>query len=140
MRRLTDHDRIREPLCKVDLTDINVHRLHEAFSPPVAVYGHDYQRLETLGDRVLQLATTVWLYQEFPHKHEGLLSPMRANSVCNKFLRNRANAAGLGSVMCMESVMIAKWQPPYAHERIPETGTMKRPVKRKWMQDCLEGK
>lgn len=130
---MTDYDRLQNPPASLDVADVDLLRLHEALSPPAAVYGHDYQRLETLGDRVLQLATTVYLYQEYPFKHEGLLSPLRAHSVCNRFLRNKAQAAGLGSLMCMESVMIAKWSPPYAHDN------SKRTVKRKWMQDCLEG-
>jgi endoribonuclease Dicer len=130
---MTDYDRLRNPPVLLDIRDVDWTRLHEALSPPAAVYGHDYQRLETLGDRVLQLATTVYLYQEYPYKHEGLLSPLRANSVCNKFLRNKAQAAGLGSIMCMEPVMIAKWCPPYAKD------PSKRSVNRKWMQDCLEG-
>jgi dsRNA-specific ribonuclease len=75
----------------------------------------------------------VFLYQEYPFKHEGLLSPLRAHSVCNRFLRNKAHIAGLGSMMCMESVMIAKWKPPYTHDPVTRT------VNRKWMQDCLEG-
>lgn len=130
---MTDYDRLQHPPYSIGTDQVDLSRLHEALSPPAAVYGHDYQRLETLGDRVLQLATTVFLYQEYPFKHEGLLSPLRANSVCNRFLRNKAHAAGMGSIMCMESVMIAKWNPPYTHD--PKTRT----VKRKWMQDCLEG-
>jgi endoribonuclease Dicer len=139
MRYITDYDRLRIGTSGLDVGEVELSRLHEALSPPAANYGHDYQRLETLGDRVLQLATTVYLYQEYPHKHEGLLSPLRANSVCNRFLRNKAHAAGLGSIMCMEPVMIARWDPPYWKEIDEENGMVLRTVKRKWMQDCLEG-
>ena len=37
-------------------------------------YSGDYQRMEFLGDAILQLLTSVYVYQSFPMHHEGHLS------------------------------------------------------------------
>lgn len=55
--------------------------------------GHN-QRLEFLGDTVLQLITTDYLYKHFPYHHEGHLSILRTCVVSNKvasFLRKFFN-------------------------------------------------
>lgn len=41
----------------------------------------DNQRLEFLGDTVLQMLATVWLYETFPTEQEGLLTSRRQNMV-----------------------------------------------------------
>ncbi|KAK0420167.1 hypothetical protein QR680_014549 [Steinernema hermaphroditum] len=46
-------------------------------------HGHN-QRLEFLGDTVLQLVTTDYLYKHFPNHHEGHLSLLRTCLVCNR--------------------------------------------------------
>ncbi|VDN53922.1 unnamed protein product [Dracunculus medinensis] len=46
-------------------------------------FGHN-QRLEFLGDTVLQLITTDYLYKHFPYHHEGHLSILRTCVVSNK--------------------------------------------------------
>lgn len=42
------------------------------------------QRLEFLGDSVLQLVTSEFLYKHFPDHHEGHLSLLRASLVNNR--------------------------------------------------------
>lgn len=62
--------------------------------------GHN-QRLEFLGDTVLQLITTDYLYKHFPYHHEGHLSILRTCLVSNKVsisvLRNMVCHNGLSS-------------------------------------------
>jgi len=68
-----------------------------------ASYGHekrqrvpDNQRLEFLGDAVLQLAVTAELYRRFPVKPEGRLTVLRARLVNRHHLQALALEVGLG--------------------------------------------
>jgi ribonuclease-3 len=68
-----------------------------------ASYGHekrqrlaDNQRLEFLGDAVLQLAVTNELYQRFPEMTEGQLTKFRAQLVNKTHLQGIARELGLG--------------------------------------------
>src|SRR6516162_8371174 len=55
------------------------------------------QRLEFLGDAVLQLALTRELYERFPEFGEGPLTKARAKLVSRRSLAERARQLGLGS-------------------------------------------
>jgi ribonuclease-3 len=86
-------------------------RLGHRFADPLllrqalthASFGHekrqrtpDNQRLEFLGDAVLQLAVTEELYQRFPALPEGRLTVLRARLVNRHHLQAVALALGLG--------------------------------------------
>ena len=45
---------------------------------------HVFQRMEFLGDTVLQLITSEFLYKHFPDHHEGHLSLLRSSLVNNR--------------------------------------------------------
>ncbi|MDO4773166.1 MAG: ribonuclease III [Bacillota bacterium] len=55
-----------------------------------------YERLEFLGDAVLQLAVSELLYQQFPRLQEGVLSKMRSKIVCEDSLYEVAQKLDLG--------------------------------------------
>ena len=55
------------------------------------------ERLEFLGDSVLQLAVSQKLYELFPDKDEGQLSQLRASLVNQNYLAKKANELDLGS-------------------------------------------
>ncbi len=67
---------------------------HSSFSHENRVA--DYERLEFLGDAVLQLATTVLLGERFPEADEGQLSPLRARLVNTSALAALAGRLGIG--------------------------------------------
>ncbi|MCY0898622.1 MAG: ribonuclease III [Firmicutes bacterium] len=54
------------------------------------------ERLEFLGDAVLQLVVTEWLYQHHPEWSEGQLSQARAAIVCEATLAEAATALNVG--------------------------------------------
>src|SRR6201993_3989589 len=54
------------------------------------------QRLEFLGDAVLQLVLTSELYEKFPALGEGPLTKARAQMVNRRTLANRGRRLGLG--------------------------------------------
>ncbi|WP_035765950.1 ribonuclease III [Butyrivibrio sp. NC2002] len=46
----------------------------------------DYERLEFLGDAVLELVSSTYLYNKYPDKREGEMTKMRASMVCEPAL------------------------------------------------------
>jgi len=55
------------------------------------------QRLEFLGDAVLQLVISDYLYRRYPARQEGTLHRLRAAVVCEPVLARRASSLHLGS-------------------------------------------
>jgi len=59
----------------------------------------DNERLEFLGDAVLDFVVGDWLYNHFPEMPEGDLTRMRSALVCNEQLAEFARALDLGQAM-----------------------------------------
>ena len=60
-----------------------------------------YERLEFLGDSVLELVTAEFLYNYKPSLPEGRMTRLRAELVCEGSLHKTALALGLGSYMLL---------------------------------------
>ncbi len=61
--------------------------------------GQHYERIEFLGDAVLGLAISEWLYQRYPGLPEGQLSKKKSYLVSEPVLARWATELGLGEVM-----------------------------------------
>jgi ribonuclease III len=59
----------------------------------------DNERLEFLGDAILDFVTGAWLYNRFPEMAEGELTRMRSALVCTEQLAEFARAFNLGPAM-----------------------------------------
>lgn len=59
----------------------------------------DNERLEFLGDAVLDFVVGAWLYQHFPEMNEGDLTRMRSALVCTEQLAEFSRNLGLGAAM-----------------------------------------
>ena len=55
----------------------------------------DYERLEFLGDAVLEMISSAYLFRKFPDKKEGQMSKMRASLVCEGALAYDAEQLNL---------------------------------------------
>lgn len=60
---------------------------------------HHNQRLEFLGDAVLDFLVAAWLYHAYPDFTEGLLTRLRATLVCTQKLAVLAQELGLGAAL-----------------------------------------
>src|SRR5437667_52082 len=69
---------------------------HEAHS-----YHFDYQRLEFLGDAVLQLVITEYLFRNFRVEAEGQLTKLRSRLVSREALKMHAVTLDLGRYILM---------------------------------------
>ena len=61
----------------------------------------DNERMEFLGDAVLELCVSEELYLRFPHMQEGQLSKTRAGIVCETALAAAAQEIGLGEYLLL---------------------------------------
>ncbi len=55
----------------------------------------DYERLEFLGDAILEMISSEYLFKNYPDRNEGVMSKMRASLVCEGALAYDAQAIGL---------------------------------------------
>lgn len=62
----------------------------------------NYERLEFLGDAVLEMISSEFLYRENPDMPEGQLTRMRASMVCEPALAYCARDIDLGSYILWE--------------------------------------
>lgn len=74
---------------------------HSSISLERKNYPFDNQRLEFLGDAVLQLIVTEHLYKMFPDFSEGTLTKLRTRIVSRAGLKNHAVGIGLGGHLMM---------------------------------------
>lgn len=59
------------------------------------------ERLEYLGDAVLELIISEYIFNEFPHMPEGGMTKMRASVVCEQSLSNAARSIQLGDYLLL---------------------------------------
>ena len=57
----------------------------------------DYERIEFLGDAVLEMISSDFLYRTYPDKKEGELTKLRASPVCEPALAYCARDLSLGT-------------------------------------------
>lgn len=59
------------------------------------------ERMEFLGDAVLELVVSDYLYQKYGEKAEGKLTKLRASLVCEPSLAACARSLGIGDCLCI---------------------------------------
>ena len=83
--KILQHVQIFEDMCGIEFKHIRL--LAQAFCTRSASFNlitlGDNQRLEFLGDTVLNFVVSDYLYRFFPNHHEGHLSLLRSSLVCN---------------------------------------------------------
>ena len=72
--------------------------MHSSYVPGV---GGDNERMEFLGDAVLELCVSEELFFRFPDMQEGLLTKNRASIVCEAALFEAAKQIGLGEYLLL---------------------------------------
>ena len=75
---------------------------HSSFVNEQKINKHpDYERLEFLGDAVLEMISSAYLFRKFPDKKEGEMSKMRASLVCEGALAFDAKVLDLKSYILL---------------------------------------
>ncbi|MCU4992919.1 ribonuclease III [Bacillus cereus] len=92
---------------KIDITFTDEKLLIQAFTHSSYVNEHrkkpheDNERLEFLGDAVLELTVSQYLFQKYPTMSEGELTKLRAAIVCEPSLVRFANELSFGSLVLL---------------------------------------
>jgi len=86
---------------RIGYTFRNKTLLSTALTHPSAKQGADNQRLEFLGDAVLEFCVSYMLYEKYPDMREGELTERRAALVCEETLSLLAQRLGIGDVLRM---------------------------------------
>lgn len=86
-------------------------RAHETGSP-----GKSNERMEFLGDSILDFLTAKAVYRRFPECDEGIMTEMRARAVCEGALAGYAEQIRLG-----EYIMLGRGEAKSHGERRPST-------------------
>ncbi len=89
---------------RLGLPHKNLHLITRALTHRSYINEHpealeDNERLEFLGDAVLDFIAGAWLYNHYPEKAEGDLTRMRSALVCTEQLAEFARALDLGPAM-----------------------------------------
>ncbi len=139
-RHLSDVFRARAATVILGLPSLNIDRVAEALVLPSSNASFSNQRLETLGDAFLKLATSIHVFNKFPYKHEGQLLCLRQNSVFNKYLMGRGHALGLVRFMTVEPNDHRTWRLNSEETLVYEHGLsyVRRDIPRRSIQDCME--
>ena len=85
-----------------DLSCLENAMTHSSYSNELRLKGVSYssnERLEFLGDAVLEAVISEYLYTNFKNKSEGTLTKMRQYLVCEKTLANIAKGISLGAYL-----------------------------------------
>ena len=103
--------RSNQPIDLEPLQRILGHRFHDldilrcALTHPSYLNEHpqkgteDNQRLEFLGDAVLDFVAGAWIYRHYPDFHEGRMTRLRAALVRTETLARFSRQAGIGAVL-----------------------------------------
>ena len=87
----------------LDVSFSNVSLLEQAFTHTSYVnenrQAKHNERLEFLGDAVLELAVSLYLFEAYPSRSEGELTKLRASIVCEPSLADFAQRFGFGSMI-----------------------------------------
>ncbi|KAF9239687.1 hypothetical protein BU15DRAFT_46430 [Melanogaster broomeanus] len=143
-RRATDIYRAREERVQLGLPPIADDLLIEGSTLPTTNAMWNNQRLETLGDSVLKLTSTVYIMNKFPHRHEGQLSQLRQSSISNRTLLARAKEIGLERFLTSEAQSLHAWRYTIPEgsdvvDRLTRANhTVQREYPRRSLQDCME--
>jgi endoribonuclease Dicer len=144
LHRVQDVWRARCARIGLGLPPILDDRLIEATTLPAAAAGFNNQRLETLGDSVLKLCTSVHLYNKYLHFHEGQLDNLRQRFISNRTLMYRAKAIGLEHFLNVEGPNVKTWPTvvatgsPSLQDSACCDRIAKRSMARRSLQDCME--
>lgn len=97
--------------------------------------GVNYERLEFLGDAVLKGLVSMAVFHRNPCAHEGLLTRMRDDVVCNSFLCDRALSRKLYNVLSMTGASVKPKAWPWLMGCPPE---MRLAMSEKVLADSME--
>ncbi|KAM0750653.1 hypothetical protein T439DRAFT_347998 [Meredithblackwellia eburnea MCA 4105] len=139
-RLIADTLHVHRVTADFELPHIDTSLMIQALTTPSAQTGYDYERLETLGDSILKLATTIHIYSTHPTYDEGRMSRLRSNSTDNHYLRHRSLQIKFCDAIISEPFRTTNWTPLdlKAGTLVEEGRYIKRTAGRRALSDTVE--
>ena len=96
---------IIEALVGFSVCDLSLYTQAFMHKSAVHVYGskHSFERLEFMGDSVVNLMTTRYIFEKYDNVQEGFLTRLRTKIVSGKMLAQFATQIGLQNYVLMDS-------------------------------------
>lgn len=95
---------LKELQLKVNDTSLfEVAFTHPSYNGEANTTHHDYERLEFIGDGVINFIVAELIYRNYPSKQEGMMSKMRARLVCTDSLSKHAKKLKFGNYVLVGS-------------------------------------
>lgn len=91
---------------QIEVNDISLFEVaftHPSYNGEVKTTHHDYERLEFIGDGIVNFVVAELIYHHYPLKQEGMMSKMRARLVCTESLSRHAKSLNLGDYVLVGS-------------------------------------
>jgi len=131
--------------------DVKPQSILQSLTTTKAHTGFNLERLETLGDSFLKVATSIYMFFSQPNKNEGRLTEKRKRLVSNKKLKKVAMEKQIQRYMC-NTVFGLKgndtdeepptlWIPPMFEKKVKGKDSVTRPcqiIRDKSIADCVE--
>lgn len=77
----------------------NAFRIYEDTNQKLICSTNTFERLEFLGDAILQMVVSEYIFKKYPFKDEGFLSQLRSKIVCDKNLSEIAQKIGIHRII-----------------------------------------
>jgi ribonuclease III len=90
----------------IEPKDISIYRRAFTHQSSAATPQDSYERLEYLGDSVIGMVVSDFLYRTFPDKEEGELSRIKASSVSREALGNKAEDLKIEKLLRVETARV----------------------------------
>ncbi len=100
------------PSVHIDALDMVSSLMNEALTTPSAALGYNYETLETVGDTMLKMVTSIFLYCVRPAWSDGTLSRARQSMIQNCTLVKYGRVMGNGMYMNGSVFSRRAWWPP----------------------------
>jgi endoribonuclease Dicer len=108
-------------LASTPLATLPHNALLTALSAPAAQTPSNYERMESLGDTVLKLMTSIQVMADHPYWHEGYLSLRKDHVVANVTLAKCAESKELYLWIIRDTFVPTRWLPQFEAEIPMET-------------------
>lgn len=115
--------------------------LWAAITAGAAQENHNYERLEFLGDSVMKVQVSVFLFYTYPNEQEHFLTRQRTMYVANGSLCARARDRGFGGYLLSSAFRPKFWLPPgFDPDQLTDSDNLvKRELSLKMLADIVEG-
>lgn len=95
----------------------------------------NYENLETLGDSVIKLICSLYLYFKFPQGSEGFLEKKRVKLLYNENLYLLAEKAEIAKFILSNELSIKNWQNPFLNRKLFK---VQQQITKKSLADVIE--